>query len=293
MSAPLGISGTSNSIRRHNDVRNFADYRAFLLAHVQDCKRANPKWTYGMWAKRLGLQGASSITKVIQGTREPGPAILERLISYFEFPASEGAYFRDLVALHKVKRDPWLSALMLEKLARQVPEGTRKKLDVETFSLVANWYVAAIREMVRLDDFFEDPEWISKRLRFKVTPSDALRSIKLLVDAGLLKRDEGGRLELSTAWYETTHDVPAEANRRYHDAMLEHAREALKTVDVAEREYTAGIFSISTRNLPKAKVMIREAVAKISSTLEEQAGDAVYSLQVQFFPVTTPVKGRP
>jgi len=67
-----------------------------------------------------------------------------------------------------------------------------KLFDDKSFQLISNWYCTAIREMVRLDEFFEDPNWISKKLHFKATPTEVSRAIDLLIQTDLLKRDSKG-----------------------------------------------------------------------------------------------------
>jgi uncharacterized protein (TIGR02147 family) len=71
----------------------------------------------------------------------------------------------------------------------QSPDGSLKILDDRSFQVISNWYCIAIREMIKLDEFFEDPNWISKKLHFKVTPTEAARAIELLFQADLLGRD--------------------------------------------------------------------------------------------------------
>ena len=54
-------------MRPEKDVIRYSDYRAFLLDFAQWKKAKTPNWSYGIWAKRLGLKTTSSITKVLQG----------------------------------------------------------------------------------------------------------------------------------------------------------------------------------------------------------------------------------
>ena len=85
------------------EIMHYADYREFLQNYFHETKQKNPKWSYGSWAKKLGLKDTSSITKIIQGRREPGNKITEKLVSYFAFTGSEAQYFRNLIQLNKIK----------------------------------------------------------------------------------------------------------------------------------------------------------------------------------------------
>src|SRR5688572_13367238 len=161
-------------------VLQFTDYRAYLFAHSQQMKRKSPRWSYGSWAKRLHLKSTSSLTKVLQGKREPGEKMTSELVRYFNFARSESQYFRDLVQLNKIRRDPHLSVLVMERMQRQHPKGSVRLLGEREFALLSQWHHFALREMTNLADFTEDHEALSRRFLFKITPRDIRLSIETL-----------------------------------------------------------------------------------------------------------------
>jgi hypothetical protein len=65
------------------NIKNFGDYRNFLKTHFEIKQKQKPNWSLGAWAKRLDLKATSSLTKIINGEREPGDCITEKLIQYF------------------------------------------------------------------------------------------------------------------------------------------------------------------------------------------------------------------
>lgn len=267
-------------------VTRFGDYRAFLLAHAQEKKRSNPRWTFGAWAKRLGLKTTSSLTKVINGQRNPGPEITDKLIDYFSFSNGEANYFRDLVQLHKVKRDPRLSVVLMERLQSQTGPSDFVFIDSKTFAVISDWYCYAIREMVQLDEFFEDSDWISRRLRFKVAPREVRKAIRNLLAVGLLKRNSKGLLELAETRIDTTPDVANEAIKRYHEQSLENAKLAVRSVDVSRRDITSTTFVTDSHLIPEAKAEIRKFRTKFAKLFERAKGDSVYQFQLSYFPLT-------
>ena len=110
------------------EVRNFTGYRSFLQAYAHDCKQRRSTWTYGMFAKQLGLKDTSSITKIIHGTRRPGPAIEKKIADYFKFSPQEREYFHNLILLEKLRDDPDTASALLEKMGK-------KLVDKEVFQL--------------------------------------------------------------------------------------------------------------------------------------------------------------
>ena len=267
-------------------VEKFTDYRAFLIAHAQDMKKINPKWTYGSWVKRLNLKTTSSITKIINGDREPGREITQKLIQYFKFKDKESVYFQDLIRLHKIKKDPRLSVLLMEKMSKEHPNGAIRILDDKTFSIISNWYYLVIREMTRMEGFLEDSEWISKKLQFKVTSREIRQAIDALLKVGLLKRDKNNSLQIAEGRTKTSDDIASEAIRRFHEQMLENAKISLRLLDVNEREFTSATLVMKINNIREAKEFIREFRKKFSKIFEEEKGDVAYQLQIQLFPLT-------
>lgn len=285
-SAPLSRRSAGEFKKSSISVKSFADYRIFLIAHAQEMKKRNPAWSYGAWAKRLGLKTTSSITKVIKGQRAPGASVTSGLIRYFEFSREDADYFRDLIELDRVKRDPRLKAIVMERIEAVYPKAAVRILDDQTFSLISRWYCLAVREMTELDRFVEDPKWISRNFRYKVTAREAQDAIDLLLKTGLLVRDGKGRLRTADASINTQSDLASEAIRRFHSQMLGNAEASLETVALEEREFISTSLVVSRERLGEAKKFLREMRAQFVRKFEVKGGDELYQLQLQLFPLT-------
>lgn len=268
------------------NVKHFSDYRDFLNAHFASKKISNPKWSYGLWATRLGLKATSSLTKIINNERAPGPEITNKLASYFCFDENELNYFTDLIRLSKIKDDPRLSVLLMERMGREHPDAKLKILEDKSFQIISNWFCMAIREMVRLNDFKEDPAWIQKRLSFEVKTSDIRKALEDLLQLGLLKRGADGKLITSSGLLHTTNDISSEAIKRHHEQMIDNSKISLRRDNVEIREFSAQTLTINLSKLPEAKELIRQFKGKFTRLLEETQGDETYQLQIQFFPLT-------
>lgn len=268
------------------NIHQFTDYRTFLMAYAQEAKRAKTTWSYGAWAQNLGLKTTSSITKIIQGQREPGPEVTEKLIKYFRFNKKQAQYFHDLVRLQKIKNDPRLSVLLMQKMGKDHPDASLRIMDDKVFLTISNWYFLALRELCRARNFREEPEWISQQFLFKVTSREISQAIKALLDIQLLKRDKKGRLKIVDGRIDTTTDIASEAIKLYHEQMLTHARDAIRKFSIHEREITSTSLLMSSKNIDKAKVLIRDFRDNFEKLMEEESGDQVYQIQIQLFPLT-------
>lgn len=100
------------------ELYGYTDYRAYLLACYWSKRASRRGWSYTVWAKQLGLGSASTLVMIIKGQRNPGPALIESLVAWLKLGPERAEYFRDLVRLEKYRRDPFVSSLLLERLAR-------------------------------------------------------------------------------------------------------------------------------------------------------------------------------
>lgn len=275
-------------------VRHFTDYRSYLIAHAQERKQIDPKWTLGRWAQQLKLRSTSSITKVISGERLPGPQITESLVGYFKFSPSEAAYFKDLISFHKVKGDPRLAVAILERMGKEHPTGSVKLLEPDSFVVISNWYALAVREFVRTSEFVNNPKWISQNFEFEVTPTEISKALESLKNTGLIRLNSKNQYEVTAERVHTDNDVSREGIRRYHEQTMSLAQKAVRKFTVEEREFQASTLILDSGNLKQAKELIREFRAKFCKLMEETSGDRIYQFQMQLYPLTkkSEPKGR-
>lgn len=280
-------------MRAEVNLYDFTHYRSFLQADFEARKKKNPAWSHGAWAKRLSLKSNTSILKIIHGQREAGPQIINKLIGFYEFNPNERSYFKNLVKLAKLKNDPETAVLIMEKMSNLHPKKKFRLLNDREFLAISHWWFYAIREMVLLKDFEEDPDWIAKRLRFKLTPREVKKAIEVLLEIHLLKRDPNGTLLPTEQWFESSDGVISEGLKRFHEGVLECAQSAVRKVDLGIREIGGSTFAIRKEQIPKAiqllKKMRRDFAEAIEAGTPSGKGDEVYHIEVLFFPLTKPL----
>lgn len=153
--------------------------------------------------------------------------------------------------------------------------------DVVTFRYLKKWWNVAIREMSELTEFVEDPEWISERLIFKVPLPEIRKSLAFLNKHGLLAKD--GKLR--------SLNCDGKVNKLslsgFHDQMLGKAVESIYKIASEERYILGHTMTIHPSKFQEAKVILEEALTKISSLHEDRkASEAVYHFSLLGFPLT-------
>lgn len=269
-------------------VFHYSDYRSFLKDAYATQKKYRPRWSYGSWARQLGLKSPSTLVMILKGQRNPSSQLTHALANRLHLSSKETEFFFDLVQFQKFRQNAAMSALLMEKLtkiSRQNSGRAFKFLDHQTFSAISSWYFAAIRELVQLSDFREDPEWICRRLLFPVTPKAAREAIEILLKLGLLERKPNGRLSLAQGELDTVSDVADEGVKRFHEQVLENAKTSLRRTPPSQREIVGTTFPVPHSKMGKAKQLIRKFQQEFCDLLEESPSDAIYHLEIAFFPV--------
>ena len=75
------------------------------------------------------------------------------------------------------------------------------RLEEAQYSIYSQWFVLPIREMMLHSDFREDPAWIGRRLRPRVSPTEVRRALAPLPALGLAATlSRGGWLVAGSNW---------------------------------------------------------------------------------------------
>lgn len=266
-------------------VFSYTNYRFFLRDRLTAKKRLRRHWSVRRWSRELGLASPSMLTMILNGSRNPGEDLTERFCKALGLEGKEESYFRDLIELERSSHDPRIAFHVMERLARQRPNGEFRQLSRAAFQAISRWYCYAIREMVSLPSFREDSEWIASRLQFQVTPAEVKDAIHLLLKVGLLVRGADGKLQCGGGHYETQSDIADEGIKRFHEQALDNARRSLRQHDTGLREFHGTTLAISRDKLPEAKSLVRKFHKEFRELLESSRGDSVYHVEVALFPV--------
>jgi uncharacterized protein (TIGR02147 family) len=270
-------------------LKQFVDYRSFLLAHFERTKRNRASWTMGAYAKSMGLKNTSSLTKILNGQRHPGPEMLKKMVRYFGFDQRESRLFQDLIQMHKSKPNSPRAKSLIDRLGNERHQAVIRTLNLSTFEVISKWHCLVLREMLKLRDFSMDPAWIAARTRFNLSPRMIEKAFDALEKAQLIKKNSRGNWTVTDTQFQTTDDIPNEAIKLYHESVLELAKHSVRKVPVTEREFLSTTITIDQKRVAEAKLLVREFRQKFIELFDAEAGDETYQFQMQFFPVTQPI----
>lgn len=274
------------------EIFNFTDYSDYLNAYVNEYGRySHGPFNLKNWAKRLGYRSPSSLAMVLNKQRFPTYKMIAAFSEDFKLNKSERRYLELLVELErkKLKGEPLEETMKEAKKISGLHE--YQQINFNQFTVVSDWFCYVVKRLVSHKDFQNDEDWIFRKLRRKVSRAKIRRAIDSLIGVELLKQDENGRLIDSSPQTHTGNEIPSAAIRSHHKGMIERANEALDEQTIDNRIFQAITLNIKKDEDKEAafddiKKFINDFNRKYS---DDNNGDSVYQLNLQFFEHTTKI----
>lgn len=270
------------------NIFGYLDYRSYLQDLTNQLRAQDSGFTVREFARRAGLKSPGLLKMVIDGTRNLTAESAASFCQAFDLGGKARCYFEMLVRYNQAT-SPDERVELFDALNRLRPRSHQFTLEKKHHRYLTRDHYVAIREMVLLKGFREDDDWIAERLRPAITASEAREAVATLLELGMLRRRQDGRLEQADDFVRTT-DGNTQALEAYHfhDAVLSRARTMLGFLQQEKRSYYA-------LTLPLPKTMVSEIIADFYALRDRivakinQAGleyDEVYQMNFQFFPLT-------
>ncbi len=268
----------------------YDDYREYLKAMVDHLKETQPGFSHRQFARRAGFSTSSFLKLVIDGKRNLSQESIGRFSKALGLDARERDAFESLVLLTQASTDEERNRYFrqLRRGAKDVPEVARMKRS--QYDVYSSWYGIPVREMFLLPDFKPEAEWISRRLRPRITKAEAQKVLDRLLDVGLIRKNDQGALELDSVKLSAESAVQLLAARNYHREMLKQAQEALDRLERGERNVTSLTVTLTREQYEFVCREIEEFGKNLLNKLEDTPRGTesreVFVMGTQLFPVT-------
>jgi uncharacterized protein (TIGR02147 family) len=262
------------------------DYRAYLRDFYAERKATEYGFSHRAFSKRAGLRSTNYLKLVMDGERNLTPEMAHQFACACGLKERAVDYFSELVAFNQAQ-DPTARNRCYERLARFRQYRTIHKLGLAQASYHSTWYLPAIRELVARPDFDEDPKWIARALKPKISPGEASKALETLTELGLLVRDDAGRLRQTNALVTTGPGPLGHHVVNYHHMMLDRAKAALHEVPREEREISSLTLCVSEDMMLDIKERMREFRRELLQLAElHGTPERVIQVNLQLFPLS-------
>jgi uncharacterized protein (TIGR02147 family) len=264
----------------------YDNYRLFVKDAYEALKTNDPAVSFRSFARAAGFKSHNFLSLIIEGKSNISLESADKIGKVFQLNAEEALFFRNLVLLNQAKNNDekhlYAKEILRSKTYRKIHPFNESK-----YEFFAHWYVSAVRELVALPKFKEDPAWIASHVIPPIKPAEAKKALEDLLNLGLVQRNEEGRLVQSDALLSTPPEVSSAYIANWHKEYMKRALESLDLLPRDQRDISAVTIGFSKKNLAVLKEMLinfRKGVLHLASQQSEQSEkDILVQVNVQMF----------
>lgn len=275
------------------NIFEFVDYRLFLTAAFAHIQSRNPKYSATAFVRQAGFgeNARGYFTLIINGKRNLSTSTILGFSKTMKLSEKETFYFENLVHYNQATTQKE-KVFYFERISKNMKGKNSPAFELlkSQYNYFANWYLVAIREMVALKDFQEDSEWISRKLRNKVTKKEVQDAIADLLKIGLLKRDESEKLFQSDEFINFSDDsLNYTVVNGLHSQFLDKAKECMVEDAYKDRSASCVVMATDKENFDKIREEVKAFREHILNKYASSNGqlDCVLNLGIQLNYITT------
>lgn len=274
------------------DVFNYSDYRVLLRDYYAEQKQKHTSFSYRVFANRAKLASPNYLKLVIEGSRRITDRNISQFVRGLKLIGWEAEYFKRLVEFQNAT-DPELQRHYLGELDSIKLKATRQMTlpSLTQLEILKSWRHLAVRELVLLQDFKNDPNWMASRLKFDVTPEQAAESFKLLLDLKFIELENGRYVQRDPVMH-TGGESYSNLLVDFYRQSFDLASRSLDERNLDAREIGSVSLAVSKQSVQDIRRDVRRFIKEINRVYSKDSGnDDVYHLIINFFPLTQQGRG--
>ena len=265
----------------------YLEYRGWL-EHLYLCAKQNIEhYSYIQFSGHLGFGENNVLHLIIRGKRNLSPKALDKIVEILQIKGTERLYLESLVRYCNSRKSEEREELFqrMLQLKSKVLTSPMEQNQLEYYS---EWFHPVIREMTAMADFRSDPYWIADHVVPRILPEQARKSLELLDGLKLISyNEELKRHQQTQSIVSTGEEVASHAVVRYHQRVLELARDAITRVDPEKRDISAVTVAVSEETAQMMKAEIQAFRKRLLALAEkDESPDRIYQVNFQLFPFT-------
>jgi uncharacterized protein (TIGR02147 family) len=271
---------------------HYIDYRRFLSDYYNEKKATTRHFSYRYFCGKAGITSPTFLKLVMEGKSNISVAMIDKFSVALKLNKKEARYFKHLVLFNQSPNadDKQEHYAVLVSMNNNV---SQRVLGSEQFEYLSKWHTVVIRELICQYDYKDDFKAIASSVVPPVSKRDAAFSVKLLRRLGLVIKNPDGTYCHADRVLATNRDVAGPAIRAFNKTMIELAHKSVDTVDNTRRHVSGNTMGISRECFDVLCAEIEAFKERIAAIADNSAaGDRVYQLNVQLFPIgQTPEAG--
>lgn len=269
------------------NIFTYSDYRKLLADfHQLKNQEMKGKFSFRSFSKSAGFAAPNYIQQIIAGEKNLAHCASYKVAQAMKLSKKGREFFTTLVDFNQAREDKEKTH-HFEKLLSFKDYTEAQKISIDQYEYFSQWYYVAIRELVALEGFRDDPKWIAKKLQPNIPSVKAEEALRLLQQLQLIKKNPDGNWSISHPHITTGREVLSMGVKKFHQQMIKCGFEALN--QAAElRDISSLTMSLNAEEFQEVKQRIVRFREDIQHYLSENntKGDRVCQLNYQFFHLT-------
>ena len=271
-------------------VFEYTNYREYLAAWLNEKKKSQPAFSYGLFARVAGFTDRGFLHNVIHGKRDLTKESLVKVSQAIGHSKAEAEYFENLVFFNK-SPDLKTRGYFFEKLnnVKSNEKAAVKALQTrkDQYDFYSQWYYSAIRSLIDMYPFAGDYNWLAKSVYPPISAREARKAVQLLEKLELIKKGKDNTYQLTDKSITTGNEIASLAVNNFHKSICDLAKNALESVPADKRNVTSLTLGISEKTYQKICADIQTLRSKIVQMVrEDETADRTYQLNFHLFPIT-------
>lgn len=267
------------------NVFKYHDYRAFLKDVIAFLQLAQPELSMRMIAQKSEF-AVGYLPMVLSGKRNLSLASLAKLKKTLKLKTDEVSYLKHMIAFNDSdSREDKLELLKKMQKFQKYSGGNAKEL--EAYKYLTKWHYVALREMIALDHFKDDPAWIQEQLLFAVSTKEINEGLDFLLKHGFIAKDAGGKFQTKDKMLDCFDGIFRLSLGEFYKQIFGLAVEAIDNVPRNERLLLGHTFAVSDASFAKISRVLEEALSKAREIEMNDANkERIYQVSFNAFPLT-------
>lgn len=274
-----------------NTAFNYTDYRKFLSDVYSHERSLDRKFTYRHIASLVGFKSAGHFTQIIKGKANISAKLVDRFASGLRLNKREAEYFRHMVLYNQAKNHEDKKRHFERMIAFK--ESAIRIVDVKQYEFYNIWYYSAVREVL---DFFPcdgtNIEQLGTMIQPAITPQQATKALALLLQLGLIQKDDSGRYRKTDAVISTGYEAHSVAINNFVISAADLAKEAIDRFPKSERNLSWMTLSVSPQGFEAIQEELRAFRRRaLAIARQDSRASRVYQFNFHVFPLSRSYEG--
>lgn len=278
--------------RNKINIYDYLDYRLFLRDFYDLEKSLDPTFSYRVFATAVDID-ASLLVKILRSKRHLSDTSVNTFVAFFNFKEGKSEYFREMVAYGKAKT-PDAIRKHFETLQKMRPSRCRM-LDEARYRYFQQWYYPMVRSALDVYEYRGEQDAVSlgNSCIPKLTAAQIVTSVEALLQLGLAKRNEQGRIVPSDAHVRTQDHWLSASISEYQKTVTELGRQSIENIPKENRDISTLTMALDSSQIEKIRGILadaRKSIVNVVNSMPAEQCDSVYQLNFQMFPMMKKVE---